>query len=421
MKILIDNSGYELKNEGDLAMLVVAANRFHQQYPNAEIQIMTVAAERLKEILPYVTPINIKTCSQWVTPWGLFGGFHKLLPGFLHAGLKKKESLLKIKYPDLSFWWIKRRLSKRGHNIEPLKAYISTIKDADMVVATGGGYITDSFERHAIIVLQGLALAQSLGKFTAMFGQGLGPLKVESILFWAKKVMPNLECLALRESVYSKPYAQIVNISEDKVAVTGDDAISLVHTERALNLGNKIGVNLRVADYSGVADRDLEQFSVIIHELSEKINTELCAIPISSHSGDSDFYSIQKILGGDLPSKTNFDTPLKVIKQVGMCRIVITGSYHAGVFALSQGVSVIAVVASDYYRYKFEGLANQFGGGCLIVDRDMPEFYDKFKIAVIEAWDNAEVIRPKLLDKAQEQIELSEAAYQKFYNVCNKE
>jgi len=420
MKILIDNSGYELKNQGDLAMLIVTANRFHRQYPNAKIQIMTVVPERLKEIIPYANPVSTKGRGQWAMQWSLFGGVHKLFPDCLHDWLTIQESLLKIKYPDFSLWWIKRRLIKRGYNVDPLINYLEMMQGTDVVIASGGGYITDAFEIHAIRVLQTLALAQRLGKPTAMFGQGLGPLKKEAILFWAKKVLPNLECLGLRESVYSRPYAQLVNVPVNKIEVTGDDAISLVYASKALNLGDEIGVNLRVSSYSGLTDDVLEQFRLILTEVSEKLKTELCAVPISSHSGDSDFYSIQKILGGGLPSKESFDTPLKIIKQVGSCRIVITGSYHAGVFALSQGVTVIAVVASDYYRYKFEGLANQFGEGCFIVDRDIPEFDNKFKSAVTEAWKNAEVIRPKLLEKAQKQIEKGDVAYQIFYKACNR-
>jgi polysaccharide pyruvyl transferase WcaK-like protein len=57
---------------------------------------------------------------------------------------------------------------------------------------------------------------------------------------------------------------------------------------------------------------------------------------------------------------------------VSRCRVVVTGSYHAGVFALAQGIPVVATAASRYYHDKFSGLADLFGGGGDIVDVGSP-------------------------------------------------
>ena len=56
-----------------------------------------------------------------------------------------------------------------------------------------------------------------------------------------------------------------------------------------------------------------------------------------------------------------------VFEQIGFCRVLITGSYHAGVFALAQGVPSICVAQSQYYVDKFVGLADQFGEGCRVI------------------------------------------------------
>ena len=42
--------------------------------------------------------------------------------------------------------------------------------------------------------------------------------------------------------------------------------------------------------------------------------------------------------------------------------MVVTGSYHAAVFALAQGIPAIGLTSSSYYDAKFYGLRDQFGG-----------------------------------------------------------
>ena len=58
---------------------------------------------------------------------------------------------------------------------------------------------------------------------------------------------------------------------------------------------------------------------------------------------------VERLLDGYAPvaiSDSAVDSPLRVIEEIGHCRIVITGSYHAGVFALSQGIPVVP----DWWR-----------------------------------------------------------------------
>jgi len=416
LKILIDNGGYEFRNNGDSAMLIVTAERFHRQYPNAEIQIFTLAPNSLKKIIPYAEPIPIAGRKLWLNAWNLLGGMHKLFPESFHPRLLKIETYLKIKLPSLSCKWMGYRLSKRSYDIKSMNEFVETVQRADIVIASGGGYITDAFEGHACNVLQTLALAQSYGIPTAMFGQGIGPIQSKKILSWVKKVYPKLKCLSLRERQYSKPCALSSGMANNIVDVTGDDAISLAQQLTPLKIGRKIGVNLRVATYSGLGEETLGQFKLILNDVAKKYNAELCAVPISFHDGDSDYSSLQKLLEDkQFDDKERLNTPEKVIKQVGQCRIVITGSYHAGVFALSQGISVVAVAASDYYRHKFEGLANQFSVGCYVIDRESAGFESDLKQAIDKAWLAAEKMRPELIKKAQEQVALSEAAYLKFY------
>ena len=107
------------------------------------------------------------------------------------------------------------------------------------------------------------------------------------------------------------------------------------------------------------------------------------------------------------------DTPLKVIQQVGRCRIVVTGAYHAAVFAMSQGIPVVGLSASEDYTAKFLGLEDQFGLGCETVPLDEPEASERLAAALERTWPLAEQVRFPMQEAARRQIALSLSAYER--------
>lgn len=425
MKILIDNGDYGLSNFGDVAMLIMAFTKLREEFPSAEIRIFTDSVDGLKRHIPDAVPVLINGRRLWYMKRNIFGGLHKIFPLKVSSWIQDLENIIKIRYTELTRLWIQTRLSRRNYKVEDMNVFLNEIKQADIVVADGGGYITNSFEEHASALLQTLALAQSYGKSTAMFGQGLGPVTSKRLLTWAKFVLPKLKMLSLREGLYSKPFALSVGVPPENIQVSGDDAVCLAHSMALSSIGDYIGINLRVSKYSGLKKNILNTLKSDLTITAEEIGAQLCGIPISHFGDDSDIVSLESILDKQaLELVKKLCTPADVIKQIGKCRIVITGSYHAGVFALSQGVSVIVIASNDYYRYKFEGLQSQFGDGCIIIDRDKPKFYELLKSGVISSWKSAEKVRSILLEKAESQISLSDNAYQTFsknLTIANKD
>src|SRR6185503_89135 len=98
----------------------------------------------------------------------------------------------------------------------------------------------------------------------------------------------------------------------------------------------------------------------------------------------------------------------------GACRVVVAGSYHAAVFALAQGVPVVALSAAPYYDAKLAGLADLFAGGCRVVSVDDPDFASQLAAALDESWEAAEKLAPELVAAAGRQIAESRAAYARF-------
>ena len=106
--------------------------------------------------------------------------------------------------------------------------------------------------------------------------------------------------------------------------------------------------------------------------------------------------------------------PEDVVVQLQQCRVLVAGSYHAGVFALSSGIPTVALVNSPYYVDKFLGLADMFELGCRVIRLDERHLSDRLTQAVLEAWDSADQVREPLLAAAQQQLQQSRAAYAKL-------
>jgi len=289
-----------------------------------------------------------------------------------------------------------------------------------LVVATGGGYITDEFPELASTVLSMLGMAKKLGKPTVMLGHGLGPLQNPRLRTIAKAVLPSVDLITLRERRAGIPLLDSLGVSQKRVITTGDDAIELAYEARNRELGQGIGVNLRMAKYAGVSGDMLETVRSALQDVARIKGALLLPLPISQDA--SDVQTIQKLMAGyddNSDGGESLDTPLKVIKQVGQCRVVVTGSYHAGVFALAQGIPVVGLAKSQYYIDKFLGLADQFGTGCEVILLDDNQLREKLIVSIDNAWMSAETVRLQLLESARRQIESGHAAYQRVYDLVN--
>ena len=102
------------------------------------------------------------------------------------------------------------------------------------------------------------------------------------------------------------------------------------------------------------------------------------------------------------------------------CRLVITGSYHAGVFALANGIPVLGIAGSSYYVDKFEGLADMFGKGCRVLRVGADDCAEELRSAAEELWGNAEETRPGLLAAAERQIASGRATYEKIADLVRQ-
>ena len=369
IRILIDSGNYFSNNDnlGDRAIYQVIIRRLHDIWPDCEIRWITRNAELLGAICPRVSPLVLT---------------------------EDRRPL--------------QQMTGDGTQI------LSALHDCDLVLASGGGYFGDGFTSQAWSVLDTLEAGIRLGKPAVILSCGFEPIGVRSLADKMLSVLPRLDLIACREQLQSPAVVRSLGVHEQRVMVAGDEAIELAFEARPSALGNGLGVNVRQADYAGVDAGTIARLRDCLRTAIAQLAAPVVPVPISVF-GPSDSESIAALLAG-VAGITDaahvLDTPLDVIHQVGSCRLVVTGSYHAAVFALAQGVSVVALTASPHYRAKMQGLRSQFGAGCRIVPLDRDDTNEALATAIEEGWREAQAVRPELLRAAQRQIAAGRAVYE---------
>jgi polysaccharide pyruvyl transferase WcaK-like protein len=396
MRIFVIPGTADCANLGDVAMLQAALQRLETLWPEATFQVLTQSAEALKAYCPEAIPVPQRGCNHWLRAGGL-----KAMPAH-DSGTAGKWSWSSVLSPP-----------RHQQTVE----FTEALFHADLVVLAGCGLINDAFEGSALRVLDTLDAAMQKGIPVVMLGQGLGPARSQALRERLAEVLPRAQAIFVRDGGASEGLLENAGVPRDKFFVTGDDAIELAWWERPAAVGNSLGINLRLADYSGLDEPIAEGVKEVLRQRAKHWGVELVGIPILCGGPDSDLETLGGFARGKQAYKQTSTgargriTPAEVARRVSGCRVVVTASYHAGVFALAQGVPVVAIIRSAYYRDKFQGLAGQFDAGCILLYADDPGFYGKLGLAVEQSWQEVRAVRPKLLAAAERQVNEARQAY----------
>jgi polysaccharide pyruvyl transferase WcaK-like protein len=400
VRILVDHSGYALLNVGDVAMLQACVRRLKDKWPDADIQVITESPERLEQYCPGATAV-----AQTVV--GRRGASALSMSAQLAL-----EQMWKTAIPLL----VRSRSRLADDDVCSAQPRLpEAIRTADIVVSSGGGFVNDVFWWHGAGVLSVLALAQRLGKPTAMFGQGIGPLHHPVLSQLVKRIMPRLNVIGLREGVVSGPLLKSHRVDHDRISVTGDDALYLATAATRPPTGTSIGVNVRVAAYSGVDASVADRLVSVASEAARRHRSTVSALPVSRYEAHSDLQILRTGIGAELPDREFDDirTPEELAERAAQCRVVVTGSYHAAVFGLASGVPAVCITNSRYYDGKFEGLAAQFPGGCYLL-RPGRNFERELSTLIDVAWERTEAGRDELHSLALAQVAKADMLYERF-------
>lgn len=400
-RILVDQSGYDLLNVGDTAMLRSCVIRLRRLWPEAEIMVICHAPGRLASCCPGTTAIG-RTLADLP--------FVRMIP---RRPRLAAEQVWKMAAP----YFCGRFGSGRGRPARPRTA-VQAVRAADLVVASGGGYLTDTWWWHAAGVLSLLSLAQRLGKPTAMFGQGAGPVTGPLLRAQARAVLPGLAVLGLREDRLGRDLAVSLGAAPGAIACTGDDALELIPAGRPA-AGRALGVSMRVAPYANVDPVTAAAVGEEVTRAAQAFGTPVVALPVSRYPVAGDLAALRALLQPcDGVALRDLASPEALIAAAASCRAIVTGSYHAAVFGLAQGVPAVCLSRSRYYDAKFGGLRALFPGACFVVCLDEPGFAGRLRDALDQAWYLPAAARAAATAEAERQREAGREAYTRFLDAA---
>ncbi len=408
MQILVEPSDYILRNAGDMAMQEVTIARLAELWPQARLLVLSEVPDQFPVLTPNMQAISMEGRATWLAG-------RSCPPDVLHDGVLPAGAL-SIPETNLGL------MPYPAHSESALASeFVRLVSTSDLVIAGGMGGITDAFPWYAEELLNTLALAISRGVPTALMGQGIGPLTDDRLLTRAAAVLPHVRLIALREHLAGGPLLKSLGVSAHRIVTTGDDAIELAYDPERTAGGSGLGVNVRAASYSELNTDLLTVVREVVQTSAYRFGASLVSVPISRVPGEEDEVSNRFLLSGYSGSTIAapaIHTAATVVDQIHHCRVLVTGSYHAGVFALATGRPVVALARSAYYVDKFLGLADQFGVGCQLV-RLRRDFRDELTNAISQAWTSADEVREPLLRAAACQLEESRKAYRQLQRIVN--
>lgn len=389
MQVIVDNGAYTLRNMGDVAMLQTCVRRIRQYHPDAEIRVLIAEQEHLERYCPGTTALSVASRDA-------FFESHRVTssPIYEHWRRFKKS----IKFPPAA------------------REFANALETAGAVVVAGGGFLNDINPVQTRSVLRMLAAAGRRGCRTALFGQGLGPLDNSELLALLGHTCSNGTLLGLRESRRGFVIAKAAGVPPECWSITGDDAVEMALESRPDVLGVGLGLSLRNVDYSALQDEDYRAITCAIEQLRQDLVDEIIPVPISFNSWENDPQVIGSIAGPQAQSQAALlDIPIALINQASRCRVMLTGTYHGAVFALSQGIPCVCLYRSTYYRYKMEGLASQFPQGCEVLDLAATDAQSMIINTVHRLWDAADELRLPLIASAEIQVSAGKRLYQSIF------
>jgi polysaccharide pyruvyl transferase WcaK-like protein len=418
MKIVIQPSGLACLNVGDQAMLETAYGRLRALWPQAQIHVLTTAPDAVRRTLPGALPFSPEGRSDCLD-LRLFGRFSK--PRYPLSGMFSRLEDSAFRYaPMVQALSARTKLRLRGR--KAAAKLVDRVQSVDLYVFSGAGMITDAFAYDAIDSLELLHLAKRFGARTAILGNMFGPVSNSDLKAVCRRILPAVDLISVRERVTSLPLLADCGVDPANVRVTGDETLEFILANRVPAPDrNALGVNARIAYYSGLTPSSASALSAVIGKLSRQFGAPLEPLAVAHDELDDDRLALRL-----LDSRLNLglaasrpQTPLSLVQRIACCRLVITGSYHAAVFALAQGIPAIGLAFAPYYDAKFKGLQDLFGNGCRCIDGTKPGWDEELQATASDLWMHAGRWESELLESAQRQSAMSRAAYRELQQIVD--
>lgn len=370
MKILITNV-YSYKNKGDAAIVVSLIKEIRRVF-GQDAQILAQTADIKHDEGKYDVPVTqslLWTLLSRVRDDNIFKRLYVPIKGI--CSLSMYLFFVNVLHKEFRF------LLNRD-----MKQFVDENKQADLVIACGGGYLRTAHGslRETILLFVtclNFLTAKYLGKQVYLYSQSIGPVHGGLQEKMLKFTLNRVDIVQPREDV-SVRYLQKLNIRAT-VVPTADAALLLggtgVFPERVAKLdAQKMHVGLTVRKW--FKDKaQLEAYETAVAQnidyLIEKHNAQVFYIPqvIAENFGDDDRI-VAKEVWEKVKNKEMFtvvDADLHPFEVIGLCGamdIFIGTRMHSNIFSLISKVPVVAIE----YEHKTRGIMRGLGLEDLTID-----------------------------------------------------
>lgn len=337
-KVLIINA-YSYKNRGDSGIIVAMIDIIKKSFKNVDISVMSQYHEQNGE---YYKRLNVKS----VPPvWDILN-----IKGFLRKyiiGIKKI-----IFYNN---------------------QHTQQIKNADLVLSAGGGYLYSSRKGPLgvgfVNALYHIWLSKKLNKKVILFPQSVGPLNYFLDRFVLKKVFNKIDYFYSRESITT----HLLRSTKLRVEQLPDIAFSLKpkkssYIDKEISISEdflKIGITVldwRFAHKNSNLE-DIELYTSKIANAIKNFKTEteksikvyiFPQVTVNKKDGDiiaSEMLSKKILHNVDIFYLDKIDDPKELIYLYSKMDLFIGSRMHSAIFSLAGGVPTIALA----YQPKTKG------------------------------------------------------------------
>ncbi|WP_232535408.1 polysaccharide pyruvyl transferase family protein [Nocardia terpenica] len=414
IRILIENGEYWLRNRGDIAMMAITAERLREHWPGARIGMLTDQPRILPALVPHAEPVPAGAGGNW--------GSGRASNRSLAAAALRWRAV--TDGPKSRARALRNMLRDTGNGASelPEPPIPPAVGEAALVLAQGGGYLTDVDLYQAHRALNLLEYAQRQGIPTAMIGQGVGPIENPRLLEHAARVLPGVGFIGLREGRRGPALLAELGVAPDRILVTGDDAVEPAYRLRRPELGTDLGICVRVADYARVGDAARAVLGRVVRTVAADLGAALAPLIISEYDSEDRRCTLPLLAGAARTRRPigRGGTADQVARQVSGCRVLVTSAYHLAVFALSQGIPAIGLTASRYYDDKFYGLADLFGPGLCVVHLDESSLEQTLATAIEDLWRDAPGLRDPLRQRASDQIAAARTGLDRVFRLVDR-
>ena len=398
-------------------MQKTALTRLSSAWPTARIEVFTDSTQRFPFYADNIRPISTVGRNLFLSGVLRNRRIPESVQRWEHGMMRRHSKLWRIPLR------LRLHATKKSAQ-EEYRSFQQAIADTDLLVVCGMGGVTDVFELYALDLLETIRLVKRNGRSkVVMLGQAFGPIAEDSLLYSAAaEVLPMVDCFTLRESHTSVPLLERLGVQPARMRYTGDDALEAAVQDRSESPGASIGINVRVAPYSEIGPSHLSGLRNVLEKNAHSTGAALVPLPCSAYDEEDDDGFIRTIT--NLSSRfagARQITPEEMIQQLHQCRIAVLGSYHAAVFALAQGIPVVGLYRSAYYRDKFYGLADSFGASVIPVEVGPAGWEETLNNTIDRLWIDAPILRQPLQSSADAMLTSGRNAFQTIAEMINQE